>query len=45
VSGEHGFTANAEVRLIEWWLNVAALVGRLHSTIFVLSFARLSRIT
>jgi hypothetical protein len=30
---------------VEWWLNVAALLGWLLSTIFVLSFARLSRST
>jgi hypothetical protein len=30
--------------LMEWWLNVAALLGWLLSTIFVLSLARLARI-
>ncbi|WP_250034913.1 hypothetical protein [Paractinoplanes maris] len=40
--------ANAESprgTLIDWWLNLATLIGWLLSTIFILSFARLSRTT
>ena len=31
--------------LVDWWLNIATLIGWLLSTIFVLSFARMSRTT
>jgi hypothetical protein len=31
--------------IVEWWLNLATLIGWLLSTVFVLSFARLSRTT